>query len=180
MRKALIIVDMQIMPFIWKNYGGKELYKEKELLDNTKILINKAKKAKAPVIYILYTEAANSPRGIEQPLWHIHPEIVPAEEDKLIIKYYADSFYETDLERYLRESEITDLVFCGVQTEYCIDTTVKRAFSLGFKNEIAADCHSTYDSDNLKAEKIIDHHNSILEQFTQVKTTAHIEFDTSH
>jgi hypothetical protein len=24
MKKALVIIDMQIMPFIWKNYGGKD------------------------------------------------------------------------------------------------------------------------------------------------------------
>jgi hypothetical protein len=39
MKKALIVVDMQVMPFIWKDYGGKALYQVAVLFDNIKKLI---------------------------------------------------------------------------------------------------------------------------------------------
>ncbi|WP_082592945.1 isochorismatase family protein [Paenibacillus sp. Soil766] len=57
---------------------------------------------------------------------------------------------------------------CGVQTEYCIDTTVKTAFSNGFRVELASYCHSTYDSDELTAEQIISHHIGILAKFSNI------------
>lgn len=41
MNKALLIIDMQLMPFLWKNYSGKEIYNEQKLLDNTQKLIEK-------------------------------------------------------------------------------------------------------------------------------------------
>ena len=41
MNKALIIVDMQLMPFVWKDYGGKAIYNEQILLQNTQRLIEK-------------------------------------------------------------------------------------------------------------------------------------------
>lgn len=169
MKQALVIIDMQIMPFVWKDYGGKPLYQEEQLIANTKALIEKARQAGAPIFYILYTEKGDSPRAENGPLWQVHPEITPQAEDIQIAKYHADSFLETNLEQELKNRQVSNLVFCGVQTEYCVDTTIKSAFSHGFTNELAGDAHSTYDSDILPAEKIIAHHNSILAQFCSVK-----------
>ncbi len=174
MKKALVVIDMQVMPFIWKNYGGKALYQEEALIANAKALIEKARQAGAPVYYVLYTETGESPRAIGQPLWQVHPEMAPRESDTLIVKYHADSFLKTDLLARLQEQGINSIVICGVQTEFCVDTTVKSAFSHGFTVELASDGHSTFDSDLLSAELIIAHHNSILAQFAAIKPAAEI------
>jgi nicotinamidase-related amidase len=175
MKKALVIIDMQLMPFIWKNYGGKILFQEDILIANTKHLIEKARQANAPIFYVMYTETGESPRAEGQPLWQVHPEIAPREQDPLITKYYADSFLKTDLLSQLQEKDISDIVLCGVQTEYCVDTTCKSAFSHGLRVELVGDGHSTFDSEALSAEQIIMHHNSILTQFAQIKPAAQIE-----
>ncbi|QMV42348.1 isochorismatase family protein [Cohnella cholangitidis] len=65
---------------------------------------------------------------------------------------------------------------CGVQTEYCVDTTVKSGYSHGYKVELARDCHSTYDSDELTAEQIVRHHNSVLAQFATIVDSRDIQF----
>jgi nicotinamidase-related amidase len=77
MKKALLIIDMQIMPFIWKNYGGKALFQEEALIANTKLLIEKARQAQTPIVYVLYTESGDSPRAEGQPLWQVIPEFPP-------------------------------------------------------------------------------------------------------
>lgn len=77
MKKALIIVDMQIMPFIWKDYSSKALYQEKELLQKTQKLISRARAAHALIYYVMYTEAGDSPRVENGQLWQVHPEIPP-------------------------------------------------------------------------------------------------------
>jgi nicotinamidase-related amidase len=177
MKKALVIIDMQIMPFIWKNYGGKSLFNEVGLIANTQQLIEKARRANAPILYIMYTETGESMRTEGQPLWQVHPEIAPQEKDQLIVKYYADSFLKTELEARLNEQNIQNIVVCGIQTEFCIDTTCKSAFSHGFGIELASDGHSTYDSDLLAAEKITAHHNQILAQFAQIKPAAEITLE---
>lgn len=174
MKKALVIIDMQIMPFIWKNYGGKRLYREEALIANTKALIEKAQKAGAPVFYVMYTETGESHRAEGQPLWQVHPEIAPLDTSQLIVKYYADSFLDTNLLARLHEKGIQDIVLCGVQTEFCVDTTCRSAFSHGLHVELAADGHSTYDSDLLTAEQITAHHNQILAQFAQIKPACEI------
>lgn len=180
MKKALLIIDMQVMPFIWKNYGGKTLYREDVLIANTQSLIEKARQANAPIFYVMYTETGESPRAEGQPLWQVHPEIAPREQDCLITKYYGDSFLKTDLRSQLQEKGIDEVVLCGVQTEYCVDTTCKSAFSHGLRVELASDCHSTFDSEWLSAEQIIAHHNSILAQFAAIKPAADIDFQTGN
>ena len=115
--KALIIVDVQIMPFIWKDFGGKEIYKSKCLLANLNQLIEKAHRTQTPVIFIQYTEGEGSPRAKGQPWWEIHPSIKPEESDIRIIKYHADSFLGTDLQEQLQKLAVKTLVITGVQTE---------------------------------------------------------------
>lgn len=46
-------------------------------------------------------------------------------------------------------------------TEFCVDTTCRRALSLGFDVTLVSDADTTKDA-LLPAEQIIKHHNSIL------------------
>lgn len=174
-KKALLIIDMQVLPFAWKDYGGKTLYQEAILIANTRLLIEKARKSKSPIFYILYTETAG-PRSVDQPLWQVIDSIAPSPQDYFVNKYHADSFQETNLDVLLGKHGAEGLVMCGIQTEYCVDTTVKRAYSQGYKVELASDCHSTYDSDELTAEQIVRHHNHILQQFASILPSDQIRF----
>lgn len=175
MKKALLIIDMQVMPFVWKDYGGKALYQEAALVANTRLLIEKARRTQSPIFYIMYTEP-EGPRSLHQPLWKVIDLIEPAPEDFLVIKYHADSFYETDLHTLLENNGVESLVMCGVQTEYCVDTTVKSAYSHGYQVELASDCTSTFDSDELTAEQILRHHHHILQQFASILPSEQIQF----
>ena len=42
-------------------------------------------------------------------------------------------FKETGLKEYLDKQGIEKLVLCGMQTEYCVDTSVKVGFEYGYK-----------------------------------------------
>lgn len=176
MKKALLVVDMQVMPFIWKDYGGKSIFEEDRLIKNVRKLIEKAGNAGAPGYYILFTEGEGSPRSEGQPLWQVHPELVHRETDRTVVKYHADSFLKTELHRLLQKDETDTVVICGVQTEFCIDTTVKSAYSQGYHVILAKDGHSTYDSELLPAPTIIAHHNAILDQFADVVSSDEINF----
>lgn len=175
MKKALLIIDMQMMPFVWKDYGGKALYQEAALVANTNLLIEKARRSQSPIIYIMYTEP-EGPRSLHQPLWKIIDPIRPDTGDFLVTKYHADSFYETDLHTLLQKNGVEGLVICGIQAEYCVDTTVKSAYSHGYQVELASDCISTFDSDELTAEQILRHHSYILKQFASIQPSGQIQF----
>jgi nicotinamidase-related amidase len=176
MKKALIIIDMQMMPFVWKDYGGKEIWESERLLRNVAGLINKARAANALVYYIMHTERGDSPRAEGQPLWQVHPEIAPEEADPRIVKYHPDMFQDTELDGILKKEGIENLVLCGLQTEYCVDTACRSAYAHGYRTELAMDGHSTFDSNGLRAEQIVAHHNEALTVFAEIKPLAEMAF----
>ena len=56
---------------------------------------------------------------------------------------------------------ITHLVVTGMQTEFCVDTTCRRAISLGLDVTLVSDAHTTVDA-AFPAELIIRYHNAVL------------------
>jgi nicotinamidase-related amidase len=156
---ALIIIDVQEDMFSNPHYP---LYKGGELLNNVGSLIDSARSSNVPVIYIQHTENDDEPMGKGKHGWYIHHQIAPLKDDVVILKYTPDSFHQTNLHEFLSSKNISKIVIAGLQTDYCIDTTCRRAYSLGYETVLVQDAHSTFDSDTLSAEQIIAHHNRIL------------------
>lgn len=95
----------------------------------------------------------------------IRPEIAAAAGEPVIRKTNCDAFFETDLAELLRRRQATRLVIGGCQTQYCIDTTCRRAVSLGYDVTLLADGHMTTDMGRLTYDQIIAHHNAVLAGF---------------
>ncbi len=69
------------------------------------------------------------------------------------------------------------LVLAGMQTEYCVDTTCRRAFGLGFEVTLAADAHATFDGENLTAAGVVAHRNEVMGNgFAEVVPAQEISF----
>ncbi|KAA0547467.1 isochorismatase family protein [Bacillus sp. BGMRC 2118] len=64
----------------------------------------------------------------------------------------------------------------GIQTEACVDTTCRRGFSMGYKVTLVSDSHSTWDSVEITAQQIINHHNGMLLWFADIVPSNEIEF----
>jgi nicotinamidase-related amidase len=79
-----------------------------------------------------------------------------------IRKTSPDAFHRTELERVLGEHAITELVICGMHTEFCVDTTTRRALALGFPVTLVGDAHTTEGNRHLSAVQVIRHHNETL------------------
>jgi len=97
--------------------------------------------------------------------WQLRREIAPEAGDVVVHKTSCDSFFETDLEARLRAREITHLIIGGCMTQFCVDTTVRRAVSLGYDVTLIGDGHMTADRGGLTFDQIIAHHNATLNGF---------------
>ena len=151
MRTALVVVDMQ------RSLLEDETWQPDRLLARVSELEGAARAAGVPVFYVV-------DRRVE-PHADLHAQFAPRDTDKRIEKSNCDSFLDTTLKAELDALGIERLVVCGLQTDFCIDTTCRRAASLGYKVTLIADAHSTFDRDYISAEKVIEHHNRILSDF---------------
>jgi nicotinamidase-related amidase len=152
---ALLIIDVQNGVFGKPN----ETYRAEPLLDNLEDLIKRARKASVPVIYVQHNEGEMKPNTTD---WQIHQRLTPQKGEIIIQKRHPDSFQDTPLEETLLKLGVKKLVIGGLQTEWCIDSTVRRAYSLGFNVTVVEDGHSTMDSSVLDASKIVAHHNQVF------------------
>ena len=86
------------------------------------------------------------------------------------------------MRKLLPSEDFEKLVICGLQTDYCVNATVRQAHQLGYDVVLVADAHSTVDNGNMSAEDIIAEHNKDLAHLTgsvariDVKPAADITF----
>jgi len=174
-KPALIIIDMQVGILEDPDFP---ILQAQQLIDNINHLIEKARGNDALIIFIRHTEAVGSPLEIHQAGWQISTHLQLHSSDLVIDKYTPDSFYKTSLRDVLDKHDVKHLIITGVQSEYCIDTTCRSAFALGYGTILIEDGHSTCDSNSLLADQIIKHHNQVLGNwFVTLRKHDMIDFD---
>jgi nicotinamidase-related amidase len=170
---ALLVIDVQNGMFA----EDDPVYQGAQLLATIGDLLAKARAAQVPVIYIQHNGGPGDPVEPGSDGWPIHPAIAPAEGEPVVVKATPDSFHETTLQAELEARGIVKLVVAGIQTECCVDTTCRRAASLGYQTTLVHDAHSTWDSRTLSAAQIIAHHNDALKGwFVTPKPASEIAF----
>ena len=148
-----------------------------KLLSNISQLIEDARQAAIPIIFVQHNGEKGHPLEHGTEGWKLHPNLDVTDIDLVVKKSTPDSFYDTDLQEQLNSYKIRRVVIAGIQTEFCIDTTCRRAFSMGYEVTLVKDAHSTWDTNHLSASQIIDHHNSLLsEWFVSLKGVNEISF----
>jgi nicotinamidase-related amidase len=135
------------------------------VLSNITVLLCKARSSGTPVFFIQHDGPKGHPLEAETAAWAIHPAILPLSGEPVVRKKASDSFFETRLADELRTREIRHLIIAGAQTEYCVDTTCRRAVTLGYDVTLVTDAQLTADSSVLTAAQIIAHHNLLLDGF---------------
>ncbi|MFH1915467.1 MAG: cysteine hydrolase family protein [Pseudomonadota bacterium] len=172
---ALVVIDVQNIMF---ETPGYDLYRAQEVLTVISGLIESARSAGAPVVYIQHTTRdAGSEFERDSHNWRIHPAIASQPGDTISLKYSYDAFLDTGLDEALKGLGATRLVFCGLQTEVCVDTTVRSALAHGYTSILAADGHSTYDTGAAPASTIVAHHSAVLNRrFCTVMPSGEVRF----
>lgn len=74
----------------------------------------------------------------------IVPDLYPVDGETVIDKPGKGAFYATPLGEILKEKGIRQLVFAGVTTEVCVQTTMREANDRGYECLIATDATESY------------------------------------
>ena len=148
-KMAVLIVDVQ------KALVEAHPYREEEFLQELENLADSARKAGTEIIYVRHDGGAGDKLESGTEGWKIHEAVEPKTGERIFDKSFNSAFLETDLEEYLKEKQITDLILMGMQTEYCIDATCKAAFELGYGVVIPTGATTTYDNEFMSGEATV-------------------------
>lgn len=134
-------------------------------ITNINAVTAKARAAGVPVVLIQH-EGKDGYLTHDTPGWQLDHRLHVEAGDVKLRKTATDSFHHTALEALLRERGVTELVVCGIHTEFCVDTTTRRALALGFPVTLVSDGHSSVGHDDISAETVVRHHNWTLSNIT--------------
>jgi len=161
MKLAVLVIDVQHALCT----GEYAVFEAGNLIGRINDVLEKARAAATLVIFIQH----ESPDGIldyGSDGWRLADGLKVLPSDLVVRKTASDAFHETELQAVLQERGIGELVICGLQSEFCVDTTIRRALSLGYPVTLVADGHATMDNDVLTATQIARHHNVTLANIT--------------
>ena len=144
MSTALVLIDLQNDYFPG---GAMELVGSDAAVANAAQLLAAFRRAKAPVVHVQHI--AKRPGATfflpGTPGAEIHAAVRPAAGETLVVKHFPNAFRETTLLDALRAAGATRIVFAGMMTHMCVDTTVRAAADLGFACDLAHDACATRD-----------------------------------
>ncbi len=143
MTKALLVIDLQNDYFP----GGKfPLWNTAAILESIEQAIARANAQGVPVIHVQHIA-----RGGLAPFFNegtsgadIHPRILAAAPGApVVVKEFADSFEQTNLEETLTTLGVTDLLVCGMMTQNCVTHTAISKAAEKYNVTILPDCCTT-------------------------------------
>lgn len=134
-------------------------------IERINIVTSKARDAGLPVVFIQHeTEQGDLQHGTAG--WQLAQGLVIDGRDLRVGKTTPDSFLRTDLQDQLLAHGVTQLVVCGIYTEFCVDTTVRKALALGYPVTLVSDAHSSAGNAAVSPQQVVAHHNATLTHIT--------------
>jgi nicotinamidase-related amidase len=173
---ALLVIDVQ------KFFDDPSLGERNNLNaeENMAELLHRWRETHRPVIFIQHISNPLLPHNEGREIKDI---VAPLPDEPVIVKSVNSAFIGTNLEAYLREMGIQDLVIVGLTTDHCVSTTTRMAKNLGFNPYLVSDATATFervgfDGKRYSSEEI--HHINLVslhEEFaTIVDTQAVLEW----
>jgi len=161
MTTAVLVIDTQQALC----EGERGAYDAEGLVRRINAITQQARQAGAPVIFVQH-EAEGTELAHGSPGWQLAAGLHVEATDLRVPKRTADAFLRTNLSDLLEGRHVRRLVVCGMHTEFCIDTTVRRALAIGYPVTLVADGHTTTGNGVLPPALVIAHHNATLSAIT--------------
>ena len=153
---VLLVVDTQ------KLITNDKLYQFEMFESRIKTLIAKARERDVEVLYIRHDdgEGAEMTKGTEG--FEIYDGFKPLDNERIFDKFVNSPFKESGLLEYLKEKNENTIMVVGLQTDYCMDATIKCGFEHGFQIIVPEYTNSTFDNAFMTAEQTYRYYNEFM------------------
>ena len=187
---ALVVIDMQ-NGFVAKGGSydkiGYNTAMYREVIPKIKDLIEFCRSMGIPVFY---TEAVKEESGIDI-LTNVHnilpksrqermkvpicvrgtwdgvtiDELKPREKDPVVLKRRDSAFQDTDFRIMLQSQSINFLIFTGIDTSICVETSLREGFNTGYDVAIISDATASGDKRHYETtlERVRDYYGIVMD-----------------
>ncbi|MDH3426482.1 MAG: cysteine hydrolase [Acidimicrobiia bacterium] len=148
---ALIVVDVQ------KGFDNPAMGRRNnpEMESNVAALLATWRAAGRPVVFVRHDSVSEDSLLRPGQEGNELKDILSGETDLLVSKSVNSAFYgDPDLDGWLKEKGIGSVVICGIQTNYCAETTARMAGNLGYDTYFVLDATHTFDMKALDGSTI--------------------------
>lgn len=158
MKTVLLVIDAQEL------ITNDRLFAFDRYTENVRALIAAARENGVEVVYVRHDDGEGKPLSKGNAYFDICSGFAPAAGERVFDKYVNSPFRDSGLLGYLLDKGVKRLVVTGLQTDYCIDATVKCGFEHGFEMIVPEYCNSTFDNDFMTAEQTYRYYNDFMWQ----------------
>lgn len=150
----LLVIDIQ------KGITDSRLYNFESFIENTTQIIKAARDNHIEVIYFQHDDGLGTGFSIGDEDFEIAVQVTPADREKVFVKNINTCFGNKEFVDYIKNEDT--LMIVGLQTNFCIDATVKSAFERGYKVIIPQGANSTFDNDYMTGEVTYKYYNDMM------------------
>ncbi len=153
----LLVVDTQ------KGITDERLYSFEKIEHNIKALITEARQNNIEVVYIRHDDGPGTGFSVGDDEFQIYEGFAPQEGEHIFDKTENSAFYDpSGLLKYLSEKQENTIMIVGLQTNFCIDATIKSGFEHGFKMIVPEYTNSTFDNEYMKKDVCYHYYNDFI------------------
>ena len=139
--RALLVIDVQ------ESFRQRPLWAaidNPDIVEDVNRLVAHARENADEVVWILHTEPGTGTvfdpeRGFVQYM----DGLTPLPREAQLRKTSHNAFTTTNLQQFLTERGVRELVVCGIRTEQCCETTTRIASDLGYQVTFVVDATAT-------------------------------------
>lgn len=110
---------------------------------------------------VIFVQHSDEDMPLNSNEWEFASKLEVNKDDMVVHKTFADSFLKTNLAEIMTKNGYTNFEICGAQIEYCIDTTIRVGFHLGYQIRVKHDLVGTLNNNLMTADQIKQHHEHI-------------------
>ena len=153
---VLLVIDVQEL------ITNEKLFAFDKFTLNVNKLITECRSFGIEIIYVRHDDGEGYPLSKKNKGYDIYNAFYPEEGERIFDKTVNSPFRESGLLEYLHSIGADTLIVTGLQTEFCIDATIKCGFEHGFEMIVPEYCNTTVDNDYMSASSTYHYYNDFI------------------
>lgn len=153
---VLLVIDTQNLITL------PTIYQFDLFVENVTRLIKTSREHSVEVIYVRHDDGQGSELTVGKTGFEIYEKFKPKPNEQIFDKRVNSAFKDSGLLLYLKNKKEKDIIIVGLQTDYCIDATIKCGFEHGFTILVPEGTNSTFDNDFMSARQTYEYYNTFM------------------